>query len=81
MENGAEVGSGLFRENVSERHVTEDLWAECVTPHVKSSPLGLLRLSCLVFQAAETFDGEQGGNQAVSPAVPWATFPAGTTTS
>uniref|UniRef100_A0A8C6H4U6 Coiled-coil domain containing 91 n=1 Tax=Mus spicilegus TaxID=10103 RepID=A0A8C6H4U6_MUSSI len=28
------------------------------------------------FEAAETFDGEQGGNQAVSPAVPWATFPA-----
>lgn len=28
------------------------------------------------FEAAETFDSEQGGNQAVSPAVPWATFPA-----
>lgn len=28
------------------------------------------------FEAAETFDGEQGGNHVVSPAVPWATFPA-----
>ncbi|GAB1291449.1 Coiled-coil domain-containing protein 91 [Apodemus speciosus] len=32
------------------------------------------------FEAAETFDGEQGGNQAVSPAVPWATFPAAAST-
>ncbi|KAK7834019.1 hypothetical protein U0070_005000 [Myodes glareolus] len=31
------------------------------------------------FEAAETFDGEHNGNQAMSPAVPWATFPAGTT--
>lgn len=28
------------------------------------------------FEAAETFDGEHSGNQAISPAVPWATFPA-----
>ncbi|XP_038175630.1 coiled-coil domain-containing protein 91 isoform X2 [Arvicola amphibius] len=28
------------------------------------------------FEAAETFDGEHNGNQAMSPAVPWATFPA-----
>ncbi|XP_041533632.1 coiled-coil domain-containing protein 91-like [Microtus oregoni] len=28
------------------------------------------------FEAAETFDGEHSGNQAMSPAVPWATFPA-----
>lgn len=28
------------------------------------------------FEAAETFDGDQGGSHAVSPAVPWATFPA-----
>ncbi|ERE66158.1 coiled-coil domain-containing protein 91 [Cricetulus griseus] len=27
------------------------------------------------FEAAETFDGEHSGNQAMSPAVPWATFP------
>ncbi|XP_027297753.1 coiled-coil domain-containing protein 91 isoform X2 [Cricetulus griseus] len=29
------------------------------------------------FEAAETFDGEHSGNQAMSPAVPWATFPTG----
>lgn len=41
------------------------------------SSLGLFKWSCLVLQAAETFDGEHSGNQAMSPAVPWATFPTG----
>lgn len=74
-------GSGCS-ESVSEWPVAEAcLWGGCVTAGTKYSPSGLFRWPCLVLQAAETFDGEHSGNQAMSPAVPWATFPAGTTTS